>query len=498
MKGSRNNKVLILILFFLPLLVISLCEAANKSSPPPPSTVAATLQIIKQHTTIDGNPINRYDIVQLNGSSGFTANKGQPLNITIQNKTPDWTVLHWHGLIVPNSQDGVPFVTQTPIPPGGQFRYQWVPMQAGTFWVHSHYKTQQQAGMAAPIIIRDPKERQDIQNVILFLQDVAYTDPQESYPQLRKQLMNKQANIRVSTDTSMDMGPAANTAPIEVAMDAYLTNRRTLTDPDIIRVSPAATVHLQVINAATNSNFYIDLGTLVGKLIAVDSEAINPITGSRFQVAQGQRLVIEVVIPDGENFYPILAQAEGTRKLTGLVLATPNAMVTKISPVAQQLAPPFNYDQELSLNASFPLLPHALNKTFTYTMDGNFLSYIWMINKQVWPNVTPSMVKYEDRVELVLNNKTPLAIPFHLHGHLFQVTEIQGQKVKGAMRDTILILPFSTVKVQFDADNYGAWLARGEIPFQSYGGLMTLINYEGYPIPIFKQKDTGIPPTSSQ
>jgi FtsP/CotA-like multicopper oxidase with cupredoxin domain len=68
----------------------------------------------------------------------------------------------------------------------------------------------------------------------------------------------------------------------------------------------------------------------------------------------------------------------------------------------------------------------------------------------------------------------------HLHGHVFQVTEIDGQGFPGATRDTVLVLPRQTVKVQFDAAYPGYWMLHCHILYHQAAGMMTVLKYEGF------------------
>ena len=79
---------------------------------------------------------------------------------------------------------------------------------------------------------------------------------------------------------------------------------------------------------------------------------------------------------------------------------------------------------------------------------------------------------------MVFINHTSMAHPMHLHGHEFEVTEIDGKRLKqGAMRDTVLVLPNSIVKVQFDANNPGNWMMHCHMLYHQASGMMTIVNY---------------------
>lgn len=478
----------ILISAFLALL-ISVTNHAKTSQKPPPPQPPMVLEIVEQNLTIDGKTAKVFNLVQPDGTFGLVATKGQAVDVIIKNKTPEQTAINWHGLILPNNLDGVPFITQKPIKPGEEFRYKFPLIQSGTFWLSSHYKLQQQQLMAAPFIVRDVESPKDIQEVVMFLQDFTFGNPKEVYTQRRQQLMEKLANVQMS---EKNVG-AVTTAP-EITMDTYLTNHRTLADPDVFLVQPGGLVRLRIINAGENTNFIVDLGSLTGRILTADSEAVEPVEGSKFQLGQGQRLDIGIQMPPGDNAYPILAQAEGTSKQTGLILSTPNAIVPKFSETANTRAGDLDYSQELNLRGQYPLLPQGVNRNYTINISGNMLSYLWTMNGEGWPNVTPLKVNEGERIEVTLNNKSGVPISINLHGHVFQIVQINNQKLKGAMRDTVLVLPFSSVKIQFDAENPGIWLLQGNVPFLPYGGMGTLISYEGYTMPIFNQKDTGVPP----
>ena len=73
------------------------------------------------------------------------------------------------------------------------------------------------------------------------------------------------------------------------------------------------------------------------------------------------------------------------------------------------------------------------------------------------PEVTPLMLSKGQRVEIDLVNRTMMAHPIHLHGHVFQVIAIDGRPIQGAVRDTVLVAPMTgRVRIAFDADNPGA------------------------------------------
>ncbi len=465
-------------------LLSSLSVAANNQP--------STLQVIEKNLVVDGKPSKVFDIVQPDGTFGYVGTKGQMFDVTVQNKTSVPLVLHWHGIVDPNDQDGVPYVTQLPIEPGKSYHYHFKLNQAGTYWLHSHYKLQEQKLMAAPLIIHDPNEPKE-NEALMFIQDFTFSNPASVYMNLKTKYQKdiaKQTKKKSKTNESMpgmemnqNSGAMAGMAMdvSDVKFDAYLTNHRTLRNPDIIRVTPNETLRLRIINASSSSNYYIDLGKLTGTLFAIDGEPIKPITGSRFQIAIGNRLDIRVKIPEGENAYPILALPEGVKAQTGLILATANAKIPTLSEQTKKANPVLNYSQELQSFAAEPFPAKPVQQSLPYTLEGDMTTYRWTLNGQEWPYITPYKVKPNERTELVFINKSSMSHPMHIHGHTFQITEIDGKPIQGRKGDTVNVMPNSTVKAVFDTTNPGIWMLHCHILYHQAGGMMTTFNYVGYP-----------------
>ncbi|MGH7418808.1 MAG: multicopper oxidase family protein, partial [Candidatus Rokuibacteriota bacterium] len=81
--------------------------------------------------------------------------EGERMRILLKNALAEPTTIHWHGVDVPNAMDGVPGVTQKPVPPGETFVYAFEARPAGTRWYHTHFQEHRQLdlGLAAPLII---------------------------------------------------------------------------------------------------------------------------------------------------------------------------------------------------------------------------------------------------------------------------------------------------------------------------------------------------------
>ena len=86
------------------------------------------------------------------------ARAGDLVEITVDNELPESTSIHWHGIAIDNSMDGVPGLTQADIEPGASFTYRFVVPDPGTYWFHPHHGLQLDRGLYAPFIVDDPAD----------------------------------------------------------------------------------------------------------------------------------------------------------------------------------------------------------------------------------------------------------------------------------------------------------------------------------------------------
>jgi FtsP/CotA-like multicopper oxidase with cupredoxin domain len=264
----------------------------------------------------------------------------------------------------------------------------------------------------------------------------------------------------------------------DVTYDAFLANDRTLADPEVVEVEPGGQVLLRVINGSAMTSFHFDLGRLDGRLIAVDGTFVAPVTGRRFPINVAQRLDIVLTIPRGAAAYPLLATVEGERNRTGILLAAGKTAITRVAPQAPTAAPPITMQLEKQLRAVEPLRPRKPDRVHNIDLTGDMSKYIWSINGVAWnPQVPPLPVAKGERVALVMTNMTGMPHPMHLHGHRFQVVEIEGTALSGAVRDTVRVPPGQRVVTVFDADNPGTWAFHCHMLYHQAAGMFTTIRY---------------------
>ena len=458
------------------------------------------LRVQRRSIEVNGKPASVLGIRQPDGTPGLITEVGKQFQVRVDNDLDVPTFIHWHGLTPPWQQDGVPGVSGPPIPPGASAAYDFPLRFGGTFWMHSHQGLQEQELLAAPLIIRDGRDRPDQQEVVIMLADFSFTPPEQIYEGLRKRsgmpalasgmpntkakrgresplakTMSAKPGMARMAKASASAGPDLN----DVKYDAFLANDRTLADPEVIRVEPGGPILLRVINSSSMSAYHLDLGALSGKLIAVDGFRIHPVAGQRFPIAVSQRLDIRIAIPHAPAAHPALAILEGERRQTGVILLAGRAPVTRVPESASMPSPALTLGLERRLRATEPLAPRKADRVHQVDLTGNMEGYVWSINGVAWnKDVPPLPISKGERVELVIKNKTLMPHPMHLHGHEFQVVEIDGKRFHGAVRDSVLVTPGTRVVIAFDANNPGWWAFHCHLLYHQHAGMFATMRYD--------------------
>jgi FtsP/CotA-like multicopper oxidase with cupredoxin domain len=455
----------------------SLLTGATAVALPLPAAAAGqtTLQIGNRVIDVGGKAATRYRVSQPSGAWGLTLDEGDTLDVRLVNGLDVPSGLHWHGLNPPWRQDGVPYISAPPLMPGQQADYRFPAQPTGTRWMHSHFGLQEQNLLAAPLIVRETSAiKSGLQEIVVLFEDFSWKSPALLLEELRKPKPAMTMNMSGASMAGgrMDLN--------DVTYDAFIANDRTLADPQVFDVDNGAEVRLRLINGAASTNFMIDLGLLEGTVVTVDGNPVTPLKVRQFPLAVAQRVDIVLRMPDDGKAVPVLARGEGLTLQTGVVLRPPRAAVAKVMDVAVMAAPALTLADEMKLRALEPLRARPVDRSIPVELTGDMTAYVWGLAVH-GQGGAPATVAKGERVELVMRNGTMMAHPMHLHGHSFQVTEINGRTLAGAIRDTVLVPPSTTVKVAFDADNPGLWAYHCHNLYHLAVGMFTTVVYEGFP-----------------
>ncbi len=446
-----------------------------------PLDLAATTRVID----IDGRAATVMGLADASGRQGLILDPVQRFRVELTNALAEETIIHWHGQIPPNVQDGVPGMPMPLLAPGETRSYDFEP-RAGTHWMHSHLPVQEMSLLAAPLIVRRPEDLvADRQEVVMFLHDFSFQPAEEILATITGSaaahdmaamggMMDTQGAMAGMTHSATAMPLMDHTAmPGMTGMamdlndfdfDAYLANDRTLSDPEVIGVERGGRVLLRVVNAAAATAFWIDTGDVPARLVAVDGHPVAPVAGNRFGLAMAQRLDLEIDLP-GAGAFPVLALREGARERTGIVLATAGAQIHRIVGLAETESAAFDLAlaQEGMLRAALagavpPLAARPVDRSHMVMLGGGMQPYLWTIDGETWGSHKPITARTGERVELMFHNMSMMGHPMHLHGHVFQVVNVNGQAIAGAIRDTVYVPPMASVTVALDAGEAARWM----------------------------------------
>ena len=355
---------------------------------------------------------------------------------------------------------------------------------------------QEQNLLAAPLIVREKGQAaRDEQEVVVLLHDFSFTPAADLLAKLKGSTtgmpgmsghggMQHGGMMQMGGMGAMNgrSGMSGHGMPIghgsmamdlnDIDYDAYLANDRTLADPQVVRVEKAGRVRLRIINGATATAFWIDLGPAVGEVVAVDGQPVEPVQASRVPLAMGQRVDILVQMPAG-GVLPVLALREGARERTGIVLASAGANVRKLDVTGERPTAALDLALERKLQARNGAVLAVPSRSFSVDLTGTMAGYTWAMASD-----RPLQVRQRETVAITMRNHSMMSHPMHLHGHRFRVVELDGRRAAGAWRDTLLLPPMAQATVAFEASNPGKWAFHCHHLYHMASGMMDTVAYE--------------------
>jgi CopA family copper-resistance protein len=254
--------------------------------------------------------------------------EGDELVINVDNRLDEDTSIHWHGIILPNDQDGVPGVTFDGIPARSRFTYRFPLEQNGTYWYHSHSGFQEQLGHYAPLII-DPAEpvvEYDREHVIL-LSDWTFEDPHRIMARLKKHpdyYNNRRRTLFDFFRDAADDGVGAavsdrlawggmrmmpsDIADITGTTYTYLVNGVGPGDNWTGLFEPGERVRLRFINASAATHFDVRIPGLPMTVVQADGLYVKPVEVDEFRISLAETFDV-IVEPRGVDAYTVFAEA---------------------------------------------------------------------------------------------------------------------------------------------------------------------------------------------
>lgn len=292
-------------------------------------------KIVKYDLTITDTIVNftgkSKRVIAVNGQipmPELTFYEGDTAEITVHNNLKESTSLHWHGLYVPNKEDGVPFLTQMPIEPGATFVYRFAIVQNGTHWYHSHSGLQEQIGMYGSLTLLKRKTDKtfrkgidDLPQLPIILSEWTDKNPKNVHRMLHN--ANDWAGIKKGSVQSYGEAIAAHHFKTKISnewkrmlamdvsdiyYDKFLINGTS--NKKYSQFKPGEKVRLRISNGGASSYFWLHYSGGKITVVANDGNDVEPIEVDRLIIGVSETYDIVIQIPETGLSYEFLATPE--------------------------------------------------------------------------------------------------------------------------------------------------------------------------------------------
>lgn len=270
----------------------------------------------------------------------LTFTEGDIAEIYVHNEMDEETSLHWHGLFLPNKEDGVPYLTQMPIKPHSVYKYTFPITQHGTHWYHSHSGLQEQIGMYGSFVLNkkadDPTFRKgidDLPTVPIVLSEWTDMNPEN----IHRLLHNASDWFAIKKGTTQSYAEAIKQGHFstkvvnewkrmnamdvsDVYYDRFLINGKN--ESQLTNFKAGDKVRLRVSNGGASSNFWLNYAGGKITVVANDGNDVEPIAVDRLLIAVSETYDLVVTIAADQTAYEFLATPEDRTKSASLYLGS--------------------------------------------------------------------------------------------------------------------------------------------------------------------------------
>lgn len=270
----------------------------------------------------------------------LTFTEGDIAEIYVHNEMEEGTSLHWHGLYLPNKEDGVPFLTQMPIAPHTTHKYSFPIIQNGTHWYHSHSGMQEQIGMYGAMILKkkvnDPTFRKgidDLPEIPVVLSEWTDYNPDN----VHRMLHNASDWFAIKKGTTQSYAEALKSGHFktkfnnewkrmlamdvsDVYYDKFLINGKN--ESQLSQFKGGDKVRLRISNAGASSYFWLTYAGGKITVVANDGNDVEPVEVDRLIIGVSETYDVVVTIPEANTSYEFLATPEDRTKSTSLYIGS--------------------------------------------------------------------------------------------------------------------------------------------------------------------------------
>ncbi len=401
-------------------------SVADLKGPSGPAQVSVTLTARKEG--------GRFTLNHRTPGPEIRATVGQLIQVTLINESvPDGVTLHWHGVDVPNAEDGVAGVTQDAVRTGGRYEYRFVAQDAGTYWYHSHQVSHEEVrlGLFGTLVV-----------------EPATPFPVGSDPVLAVHTYHGKRTINGAA------GVSALAARVGEKIRARVVNT----------------------DAAPFRAWISGAGYTVAAVDGRDVHDPSPLRDAEVLVTAGGRVDLEFTVPAGGAVR--VDVGGGLAAVAGNAPAGPEPKAG-VDLLRYGTPAPLGFD------------PAKADRHFRYKigkapgfLDGR-PGLWWTVNGHMWPDVPMFMVTTGDIVQMTIVNSSGEVHPMHLHGHHAVVLSRNGVAATGSpwWFDSLDVADGDTYVIAFVADNPGIWVDHCHNLQHAADGLLAHLAYSDVTTP---------------
>lgn len=467
----------------------------------------------------------------------LTFTEGDTAEIHVHNQLNEATSLHWHGLFLPNREDGVPYMTQMPIAPGTTHVYRFPIIQHGTHWYHSHTGLQEQIGMYGSFVMLKKSDDatfrpgiDDLPTVPVVLSEWTDMRPETVHRllhnatdwfALRKNAVQSYAEAakagHVKTKLQNEWKRMLAMDVSDVYYDKVLMNGKAISELGDFEGKPLKAgdkVRLRISNGGASSYFWLRYAGGKITVVANDGNDVDPVEVDRLIMAVSETYDIVLTIPEPGKSYELMATTEDRTNSTSMFIGNGEKQTIKPMPRLKYFdgmkmmngMMKMNGDlddmgMEMSLNqmdmntVMYPegtrgiktlnysmlrspgntTLPESTTRTLRFELTGNMNRYVWSMDNKVVSEADKILVRKGENLRLVIYNGSMMRHPMHLHGHDFRV--INGEEDHAPLKNVIDIMPMETDTLEFNANVTGDWFFHCHILYHMMSGMGRVISY---------------------
>ncbi|MBS1640382.1 MAG: multicopper oxidase domain-containing protein [Bacteroidetes bacterium] len=477
--------------------------------------------------------------------------EGDTAEIVVHNQLKENTSLHWHGVFLPNKEDGVPYLTQMPIKPGTIYTYRFPIIQNGTHWYHSHSGLQEQIGMYGNFIMHKKADDKtfrkgidDIPTIPIILSEWTNLNPDN----VHRMLHNASDWFAIKKGATQSYAEAIREGYLktkltnewkrmlamdvsDVYYDKVLMNGKNISEIKNIENKPLKAgdkIRLRISNGGASSYFWLRYAGGKITVVASDGNDIEPVEVDRLIIAVSETYDVIVTIPeDGKAFefmattedrtqstsyflgngvkqyvgeMPRLKYFEGMKMMNDMMKMNGDLDDMGMSMSLNQMDmntvmyPEISKRKIVTLNYSMlkspnntSLPPNAPIKEIKFTLTGNMNRYVWSMDNKVLSESDKIPVKKGEILRITIHNNSMMRHPIHLHGFDFRLLNKYGNNAP--LKNIIDIMPMETDTIEFLANTEGDWFFHCHILYHMMAGMNRVFAVDDYKNPYLPNKE---------